>query len=408
MKVTFILSGLPHYQISLLNKLVSTQGFSVSLIIPRGRGISLGEGIKLGNEESSNLFTIYYLDEFRAKFSKPYFRNLHTTLQDISSEILVIGWPYIINFYFDSNSRKFIRENNISLVFREIPFMVAPKNQAMKYYRKFPVINEDLKVENSKGIKFFPWAIGLNQMRRRYYRMVDATMIYASQGFEIHESFGVSREKIFLTFNSPDTDMIAQTRQRLLKQGVKVSNPKRILHLGRLVKWKRVDLLIEAVSQLATSHDTIELYIIGEGPEEMKLKELARQKTPEGAVKFLGSIYEPEILAREIMVSGIYVLAGMGGLSINETMAYGKPVICSTCDGTEKDLITDGVSGMFFKNGDAHDLASKIELLLNDPSKCQAMGANALKIIEERINLETVTQRYADCFEHLMSVKNTR
>lgn len=402
MKVTLLFSGLPHYLIALLNRLVSAHGIDISLIIPRERGMSLGEGIKLGDAENPYLFTIYYLEEFRGRLNKPYFRDLHATLSEISPHILVLGWPYIINYYFDTRARKIVKRKNISLVFREIPFMVAPKNRAMSYYRKYPVLNENLEVENPVGLKFYPWAIGLNQMRRKYYRLADATMIYASHGFDIHESFGLSREKIFLTYNSPDTETIALSRQKLLEQGVRTSNPKRIFHLGRLVKWKRVDLLIEAVSQLSTKHKSIELYIIGAGPEEAKLKRLAEQNAPEGTIKFLGSIYDPEALAREIMASSIYVLAGMGGLSINEAMAYGKPVICSKCDGSEKDLVINGVNGLYFRDGDADDLASKIELLLNDPAGCQAMGEKSLRLIEEKINLATVTQEFVNCFEYLM------
>jgi glycosyltransferase involved in cell wall biosynthesis len=402
MKVTLLFSGIPHYLKALLNRLVSLHGIDVSVIIPRERGISLGEGIKLDNTEKDYLFSIYQLEEFRGKLNKPYFRNLHLTLNEISPDILVMGWPYIINYSFDSNSRKTVKRNNVSLVYREIPFMVAPKNQAMKYYREHPILNENLKVDNPEGLMFYPWAFGLNQMRKRYYRLVDATMIYASHGFEIQEGFGIDRDNIFLTYNSPDTDTIASIRKRLMKQGALHTHPKRILHLGRLVKWKRVDMLIEAVSQLSSKHDAIELYIIGEGPEESFLKRLAELKAPGGRIKFLGSIYDPEDLAREIISSAIYVLAGMGGLSINEAMAYGLPVICSRCDGTEKDLLMDGVNGLYFEEGDAKDLASKIDILLNDPDKIQAMGDSSLSIIDKKINLETVTQRFVDCFENLM------
>ncbi len=276
----------------------------------------------------------------------------------------------------------------------------------MKYYRKHPILNENLEVDNPVGLKFYPWAFGLNQLRRKYYSLVDATLIYASHGYEIQESFGISREKIFLTHNSPDTDVIAQTRTRLEEQGPEPVNPRRILHLGRLVKWKRVDLLIEAMATLYASYEDIELHIIGAGPEEQRLKKLASQKVPEHSIKFLGSIYDPEALAAEIMTSSIYVLAGMGGLSINEAMAYGKAVICSKCDGTEKDLVIDGENGFFFREGDAMDLASKIELLLNDPETCKLMGARARSLIEEKINLETVTQGFMNCFDYLMQSKD--
>jgi len=406
MKVTFLFSGLPHYLISLLNRLVSEHGIDVCLIIPKERGISLGEGIRLGSDAGEYRFSIHYLDELHGKLKKPYFKDLYLSLQEISPDILVLGWPYIVNYYFDRKARKIVKSLNISLVFREIPFMVAPKNRAMQYYRKHPVINENLEVENPVGLKFYPWAFGLNQMRRKYYNLVDATLIYASHGFKIHESFGISRDRIFLTHNSPDTDVIALTRSRLEEQGLEPGNPNRILHLGRLVKWKRVDLLIEAVAQLAVKHEDIELYIIGAGPEEQHLRELVRLKALEHRIKFLGSIYDPETLAREIMASAIYVLAGMGGLSINEAMAYGKPVICSKCDGTERDLVIDGVNGFFFQEGDAMDLALKIEILLNDPARSQLMGDNALSVIVQKINLVSVTQGFINCFDYLMRCKN--
>ena len=400
MKVTFLFSGLPHYLIALLNRLVSLHKIEVSVIVPEKRGLSLGEGIKLGREAEDYLFSVTTLEEYRGKLDKPYFRKLHDSLEKSLPDVLVLGWPYIINYSFDSRSRKVVRENNIAVVFREIPFMVAPKNRAMRYYRKHPVLNEALEVENPRGLKFYPWAFALNQMRKRYYRQVDATMIYASHGFEIQESFGVPRRNIFLTYNSPDTERIAETRIRLKEEGVG-SNPKRILHLGRLVKWKRVDLLIEAVAQLSSRHGDLELCIIGSGPEEAGLKELAQQKAPAARIKFLGSIYDPEELGREILSSAIYVLAGMGGLSINEAMAYGKAVICSRCDGTEQDLVKEGVNGLYFKEGDARDLASKIDRLLADPDAGRAMGEQSLSIIEQKINLGAVSERFVDCFKHL-------
>jgi len=402
MKVIFTFSGLPHYLIALLNKLVSSYGIDVSVVIPRKRGMSLGEGIKLGDDETGYLFSTYHLEEFRGKFNKPYFRNLDKIIDEVSPSILVIGWPYIINFSLDFSSRKLIKRKGIFLVYREIPFMVAPKNQAIKYYREYPIINENLEVDNPVGIMFYPWAFVLNQMRKWYYSMADATMIYASHGYEIQEGFGINRDNIFLTYNSPDTVKIANIRQSLLEQGVSVSNPKRILHIGRLVKWKRVDLLIEAIAQLAHKHSTIELYIIGEGPEEQNLKRLSELSDPGGRIKFLGGIYNLEDLGKEIISSAFYVLAGMGGLSINEAMAFGKPVICSRCDGTERDLVIDGFNGSYFQEGDAVDLASKIDLLLNDPVKIKDMGDNSLSIINNKINLDTVTQSFVSCFEYLV------
>ena len=56
-------------------------------------------------------------------------------------------------------------------------------------------------------------------------------------------------------------------------------------------------------------------------------------------------------LAKCFMKAQVYVLAGMGGLSINEAMCYSLPIVCSVCDGTEKHLVYENKNGHFFRDG---------------------------------------------------------
>jgi glycosyltransferase involved in cell wall biosynthesis len=84
-------------------------------------------------------------------------------------------------------------------------------------------------------------------------------------------------------------------------------------------------------------------------------------------------------------------------------MCFSLPVICSVCDGTEKDLITDGVNGYFFKEGDVDSLADKIDKILSDEERRKQMGEEAYRVIKEKINLDTVAQRYMDAFEYVMN-----
>jgi glycosyltransferase involved in cell wall biosynthesis len=93
----------------------------------------------------------------------------------------------------------------------------------------------------------------------------------------------------------------------------------------------------------------------------------------------------------------------MGGLSINDAMAYGLPVICSVCDGTECDLVTHHGNGLFFRENNVADLSEKIALLLRDPALSKRMGEASLRVIEERINLESVSDRYLDAFRKIVS-----
>jgi glycosyltransferase involved in cell wall biosynthesis len=97
------------------------------------------------------------------------------------------------------------------------------------------------------------------------------------------------------------------------------------------------------------------------------------------------------------------VLAGMGGLSINDAMIFGLPVVCSVCDGTEKKLVKEGVNGVFFEEGNQEDLAEKIIYLLNHPSLIGEMGVRSTQIIQNEINIHTVLKGYLDCFSYVMA-----
>lgn len=124
----------------------------------------------------------------------------------------------------------------------------------------------------------------------------------------------------------------------------------------------------------------------------------------QGGIRFTGAVYDPQTLGAYMNEATVYVLAGMGGLSINDAMTYGLPILCSVCDSTERDLVTDGVNGFFFRNGHAESLAEKIKILFDSPTRCQKMGQESERIIKEKINIETVSNRYLKAFEEIMQL----
>ena len=84
------------------------------------------------------------------------------------------------------------------------------------------------------------------------FRAADAHVNYVDEAYDVYGSYGVPKERIFVTRNSPDTDYLLKTAAEI--EGTAPILPPcacRVMHVGRLVEWKRVDLLLEAVSELA-------------------------------------------------------------------------------------------------------------------------------------------------------------
>jgi len=239
----------------------------------------------------------------------------------------------------------------------------------------------------------------LLETRKALWCFPDAHVNYLDEAATVYGSYGVPRERFFVIRNSPDTVRLFDVRAELEREGNVVRHPRRLIHVGRLVDWKRVDLLLEAFASVRRAFADAELLVIGEGPKLDEWRQQAEDLAVDDSVCFAGGIYDSRELARMMMGSGVYVLAGMGGLSINDAMCFGLPVVCSVCDGTERFLVRPGENGYFFAEGDAGDLADKILDILADPQRQASMGRRSTEIIREDINVWTVHDKYIEAFE---------
>ncbi|MEX2456591.1 MAG: glycosyltransferase family 4 protein [Balneolaceae bacterium] len=91
--------------------------------------------------------------------------------------------------------------------------------------------------------------------------------------------------------------------------------------------------------------------------------------------------------SRFVVVSLLPTDSDNGLTTILESMAMGKPVICTQTQG-QVDVIQDGVTGIYVPLGDKKAMQDAILELWNDPERCKKMGAAARKYIEETHNVE--------------------
>jgi glycosyltransferase involved in cell wall biosynthesis len=383
----------------LLEKLTSS-GCNLVMLIPENNDGTVGKGVKFADEKNCSYRVCYSRSKYMW-YGKPALIDMKAILLHEKPDILIIGWPYFLHLFFDRAIFKIILKNKIRLIIREIPFQTPPFGQ-LSYFKSNPVYNENMELQ-SRGIFFKFRALCTMYIRRFVYRRADASLNYASHALQILPTYGIDTNDIFVSYNTSDTDSLLKERIHVMQQPLLLPVRRRILHIGRLVKWKRVDLLIEAFRKIADKYPDCELVIIGNGPEKEALTWQAKETGLAERIVFTGAIYDSCTLGRYMYESSVYVLAGMGGLSINDAMCFSLPVICSVCDGTEKDLISDGINGYFFKEGDADSLADKIDLVLSDEKRRKQMGEEAYRVIKEKINLDTVARRYMDAFEYVMN-----
>lgn len=401
MKVLFLFGGLPHYYNAILNRLNSIRNLDVSVVVPAEKGKTLGSGVF---ETEQNIhFRKFRLEEKPnlGGLGKPFFKGLRQLIEREKPEILVLSYPYSLSFAFDFPLRRYCKKHGIKIIIKEIPYQVPRYEEAVSYYFSGQFVTEDLAGQPQNTVFNRLRFKVLAQVRKYYYNLADAHVNYIEEARPILGSYGVAPEKIFITYNSPDTDEIFSVRRQVEREPpILPPNPHRLIHVGRLVKWKKVHLLINAVHRLREKYPGIQLVVIGNGPEEQNLKQQVAGLGLEKYTVFAGAIHDTATLGRYFLASTVYVLAGVGGLSINDAMCFGKPIICSVADGTEKMLVEEDYNGYFFENDKEDDLYLKIDKLFSEPDKIARMGVNSEKIIREKINVHTVINGYVNAFNY--------
>ncbi len=110
-----------------------------------------------------------------------------------------------------------------------------------------------------------------------------------------------------------------------------VRDANKIVFVGRLVPWKHVDQIIEAVS-LARSFKPWTLTIIGNGVERSNLETQAKQLKAESWVKFKGKLSKTESLSEMITSAQLVLYSSYEGQphTLIEAMLLNTPIIASS------------------------------------------------------------------------------
>jgi glycosyltransferase involved in cell wall biosynthesis len=403
--------GLVHYYNSVLNKMQQLEGFEVLNLVPQNTRGHIEEGVFQTRQGVE--FTVHSLPEFSVTPFLRCFRAFPSFLRRVKPDIIVFTQYYLPMFIFDLPVLYTVKRLGIKLVLKSIPFPLETFRDYLQKIKTAP-LGVKLPIPLKKILHRIPsllWILRrvMLEYRRLSFRLPNAHVNYVDEAYNILGSYGVPRERIFITHNSPDTDRLFQVRNKVEQEpAILPHSSNRLVHVGRLVPWKKTDMLIRAFAAVKGRFKDAELLVIGDGPELVHLKSLAQSSPLADSVKFLGGVYDPLFLGRYLRASTIYVLAGMGGLSINDAMIFGLPVICSVCDGTEKRLVREGVNGMFFQEGNQKDLEDKIVFLLSRPDLIKEMGIRSTQIIRDEINIHTVLRGYLKSFNYVMGRDTTR
>jgi glycosyltransferase involved in cell wall biosynthesis len=236
----------------------------------------------------------------------------------------------------------------------------------------------------------------------------DAIFVPGSKHREYFISLGISPNKVFIVPNASDitsTDEDYEKKEQLKKK-LNIGTRKVILYVGRLVKRKGVEYLIEAFAKLRKERDDVVLIIAGIGESKTELELLREGLGIKDDVYFVGHL--GKLLPAYYALCDICVVPsiteGMGDpwvFVVNEAMHFGKPVIATDAVGAAYDMIKDGINGFMVPEKNAHALYQAIKKIISDPELEKRMGEESKRIIERGFTYDHMVEGFMKAIESI-------
>jgi len=176
-----------------------------------------------------------------------------------------------------------------------------------------------------------------------------------------------------------------------------------VVYLGRLKRYKRVDLIIRAFAQM--QHPTAQLAIAGAGDYKPELEALASSLDLGARVKFLGFISDAQKVA---LLRSAWVVAFTSpkegwGITNLEAASCATPVVASSSPGLRESVV-DGETGYLVPHGDLPALVRALNRVISDRGLVETLGA-AGRRFAERFTWESAAEQTE---AHLQSVIESR
>ena len=153
------------------------------------------------------------------------------------------------------------------------------------------------------------------------------------------------------------------------------SRGRRIAYVGRLERYKNVDVLLRALARLLPRFPDAELAVVGQGSDRARLERLAGELGVGPRVRFTGFLDDAErdrLLASSRVCACASAKEGWG-LTVIESNALGTPNVASDAPGL-RDSVRDGETGFLAPVGDERAFAERIATLLSDDALAARMS----------------------------------
>jgi glycosyltransferase involved in cell wall biosynthesis len=308
-------------------------------------------------------------------------------------------------------ARKLIERHRIDVVHQPMP--VSPKDPSLLFGLGVPVV-----IGPMNGGMLYPRAFRALESRAQrtaveaaraashlVHRVIPGkieatTLLVANDRTRRALPIGVRGRVEELVENAVDLRLFDAGRIELERRSP--SDPLRVVFVGRLVDWKGLDILLEAIGA-ARARAPITLDVYGDGPMRDAWKHASDRAGLDRAVTFHGFVPQTEI-PRRLAQSNVLALPSLyecGGAVVLEAMALGVPVIACAWGGPLDYL--DETTGVLVPPDDRATLVRGFVEALHrfaiDPTHAEGLGRRGRDVVAEKFDWRKKIDRILAIYE---------
>lgn len=169
---------------------------------------------------------------------------------------------------------------------------------------------------------------------------------------------------------------------------------KRVLAIGRLVSVKGFDLLIEAWAQVCRKRKDWKLLIVGDGEDELGLKEQVKRLNIEEYISFISSTSN---IKKYYQQASIYCMSSRyEGLPmvLLEAQVFGLPIVSFDCDTGPSEIVENGKNGLLVPVLNVSELAESLLRMMDlSPEKYNVLVQNSIRKSKE-FSIERILNKW--------------